>query len=530
MANKFKILVSDKLSQTGLDILSKSSVLEVDVKTGMTPDELIKIIPDYHGLIIRSGTKVTAEVVKAAKNLKVVGRAGAGVDNVDIPAASKKGIAVENTPGGNTVTTGEHTIALMCALARNVPQGTASTRDGKWNRKLVGVELMNKTLGVIGTGRVGSVVVSIAHGFKMHCIAYDPFISQDKAEELGVELVELDEIYKRSDFISVHSPLTDQTRHMLSDEQFGKMKEGVRIINCARGGIIDEAALVRAIENGKVAGAALDVFEKEPPDADNPLLTMPQVICTPHLGASTGEAQENVAIAVAKQMVAFFENGLILNAVNVPAIDPELLKHIEPYLNLAQKMGSMLAQICGQGIKEIEIASSGEIADVDMKPLATSVLRGFLSFVSGDEINFVNAPFIAEERGIDVKTTVSKKAHDFTGLLTISVTTDEGKNSISGTIFGKKEPRIVNIDGVHIEAVPEGQMLVFTNKDKPGVIGAVGSYLGKTGINIAQFRLGRTAPLKEAVCIVNVDSAISDEVLEGFLKIPNIIKAWTVKL
>ncbi len=530
MTQKFKILVSDKLSQSGLDILSKSSVLKVDVKTGMSPEELIKTIPVYHGLIIRSGTKVTAEVIKAAKNLKVVGRAGAGVDNIDIPAATKKGIAVENTPGGNSVTTAEHTIALMCALARNVPQGTESTRSGKWDRKLVGVELNKKTLGIIGTGRVGSVVVSIAQSFKMHCIACDPFISKDKAEQFGVELVELDEIFRRSDFISIHSPLTEQTHHMLSDDQFDKMKEGVRIINCARGGIVDEAALVRALESGKVAGAALDVFEKEPPDADNPLLKMPQVICTPHLGASTGEAHENVAKAVAKQMVLFFEDGLILNAVNVPAIDPELLKRIEPYLILAQKIGSILAQICGHGIKEIEIASSGEIADVDMKPLATSVLRGFLSYIAGDEINFVNAPSIAQERGIDVKTTVSKKAHDFTGLLTISVTTDEGTNSISGTIFGKKEPRIVNIDGVHIEAVPEGQMLIFTNRDKPGVIGAVGTYLGENGINIAQFRLGRTAPLKEAVCIVNVDSAISDEVLEGFLKIPNIIKAWTVKL
>ncbi|GMT43103.1 MAG: D-3-phosphoglycerate dehydrogenase [bacterium] len=530
MNKKYKVLVSDKLSETGLDILRGCPLLDVDVKTGMTPEELIKTIPDYDGIIIRSGTKVTAKVIEAAKKLKIVGRAGAGVDNVDIPEATKKGIAVENTPGGNTVTTAEHTISLMCALARNIPQGTASVKSGEWNRKLTGVELMGKTLGVVGIGRVGSIVVNRAQGFRMRCIAFDPFISKDKAEELGVELVELDEVWKRSDFISVHSPLTDATRGMIGAPQFAKMKKSVRIINCARGGIIDEAALAEAIKSGQVAGAALDVFEKEPPAKDNQLTSLPQVICTPHLGASTGEAQENVALAVARQMVAFFQEGVILNAVNVPPVDPELLKKIEPYLKLAEKMGSFISQISGHGVREIEIASSGEIADIDMKPLANSVLRGFLAFAAGEEVNFINAPIVAQERGIEVKTTVSSKVHDFIGLLTVKVLTDEGEQFVSGTIFGKKEPRIVNIDSVHIEAEPEGYMLVFTNRDKPGVIGRIGGYLGSKEINIGQFRLGRSGPMKNAVCIVNIDSPLTQEMLDDIKGISDVLQAWMVKL
>ena len=530
MAQKHKVLVSDKLSETGLEILRACPVIEVDVKTGMKPDELIKTIPPYEGIIIRSGTKVTKEVLDAATKLKIVGRAGAGVDNVDIPAASKKGVAVENTPGGNTVTTGEHTFALLCALARNIPQGTASVKSGNWDRKLAGVELMGKTLGVVGIGRVGSIVVSRAQGFKMHCIAYDPFISNEKAEEIGVELVTLDQIWEKADFISIHSPLTEQTKHMISTEQFKKMKKSVRIINCARGGIIDEEALAKSINDGHVAGAALDVFENEPPGEDNPLVNLPQVICTPHLGASTGEAQENVAIAVAKQMVAFFEEGQILNAVNVPAVDPELLKSISPYLTLAERMGSFLAQISEHGIKEIEIASSGEIADIDIKPLATSVLRGFLACIIGEEINFINAPFVAEERGIEVKTSVSHKAHDFTGMLSVKVVSDEGDHYLSGTIFGKKEPRIVNIDGIYIEAEPVGNMLVFTNNDVPGVIGNVGSYLASKNINIGQFRLGRIGPKQYAMSIVNIDEALTTQMLDDIKKIPDILHAWMIKI
>jgi D-3-phosphoglycerate dehydrogenase len=530
MADKHKVLVCDKLSESGLKILRKSSAIKVDVKTGMSPEELIKTIPGYEGIIIRSGTKVTKAVLDAASKLKIIGRAGAGVDNVDINAASKKGVAVENTPGGNTVTTAEHTIALLCAVARNIPQGTASVKSGKWDRKLSGVELMGKTLGVVGMGRVGSIVASRAQGFKMRCIAFDPYISQEKVEELGVELVSLDDLWKRADFISVHSPLTPQTKHMISTEQFKKMKKGVRIINCARGGIIDEAALAEAIKSGQVAGAALDVFENEPPDENNPLIALPEVICTPHLGASTGEAQENVAIAVARQMVSFFEYGLIENAVNVPAVDPELLKSIGPYLTLAEKMGSFLAQISEGGTKEIEIASSGEIADIDMKPLATSVLRGFLACIIGEEINFVNAPFVAEERGIEVKTTVSHKAHDFTGLLSVKVVSDKGEHSLGGTIFGKKEPRIVYIDGIYIEAEPEGNMLVFTNYDKPGVIGHLGTYLASKKINIGQFRLGRTGPKKHAMSIVNIDEPLTREMLDDIRKIPDIMQAWMIKI
>jgi len=530
MSEKFRVLVSDKLSENGLDILRACPKIEAEVKTGMTPEELIETIPDYDGIIIRSGTKVTADVVKAAKRLKVVGRAGAGVDNVDVPAASKAGIAVENTPGGNTVTTAEHTFALLVSLARNIPQGTAGVKAGEWNRKLLGIELKGKTLGLIGLGRVGSVVVRCAQGLLMNCIAYDPFISMEHAEELGVEVVEMDEIFSRSDFITIHSPLTEKTRHMISDEQFAKMKDGVRVVNCARGGIIDEAALLRALESGRVGGAALDVFEKEPPPEGYPLTAHPKVICTPHLGASTGEAQENVAIAVADQMVAYAETGAIVNAVNVPAVDPELLKQIQPYLTLAEKTGSMLAQIIEGGVKEIEIAASGEIADVDMKPMATSVLKGFLSVIIGDDVNFVNAPLLAEERGIIVKTSSSQTAHNFTGLLAVKVLTDTEEHTVSGTIFGKTEPRIVNINGVYIEAVPEGHIIFFTNRDKPGVIGAIGTYLAERKINIAQFRLGRTAALDRAVCLVNIDSSLAPEMLEGIQKLEHVEKAWMINL
>lgn len=530
MGVKHKVLVSDDVSENGIEILRKSPVLEVDVKIGLKKEELIKIVGDYEGLIIRSATKVTADVISAAKNLKVVGRAGAGVDNVDIAVASKRGIAVENTPGGNTVTTGEHTFALICSLARNIPQGTASTKAGKWDRKLIGVELLGKTLGVVGIGRVGSVVVKRAQGFQMHCIAFDPFISAEKAAEIGVELVSLDELYKRADFISVHSPLTEETKHMISAKQFAIMKKGVRIVNCARGGIIKEDDLAEAIKSGKVGGAALDVFEQEPPSADNPLLQLSQVICTPHLGASTNEAQENVAIAIAHQVVAFFEDGVIMNAVNVPDVDPEVLKKIKPYLSLAEKLGKFVSHVGGKGVREIEVATSGELAEVDMKPLATSALKGFLSHFAGDDVNFVNAPFVAKERGIDVKTSVSKKAINYAGLLTINVKTDEGENTISGTIFGKEDARITSINGIHIEAVPEGNMLMFTNVDKPGVIGALGTYLGQKGINIGQFHLGRSAPLKDAISIVNVDSELDKSVVEGVVKIPNMLKAWAIKL
>jgi len=530
MSKKFKVLVSDKLSDNGLEILGNCSKIEVDVNIGMSPDELIKTIPDYDGIIIRSGTKVTADVIDAADRLKVVGRAGAGVDNVDIPSASKKGIAVENTPGGNTQTTGEHTFALLIALARNIPQGTASIKNGEWNRKLIGTELKGKTLGLIGFGRVGSVVVQSAKGFFMECIAYDPFISKEKADEMGVTLCEVDDILKKSDFITVHTPLTDKTRHMISTKQFEMMKNGVRIINCARGGIIDEEALLKAIDSGKVAGAALDVFENEPPSADDPIVKNSKVICTPHLGASTNEAQENVAIAVANQMVAYAESGAIINAVNVPAVDPEILKRIEPYLTLGEKIGSLLAQITDGSIKEIEIASSGDIADVDIKPLSTSVLKGFLSNISDDGVNFVNAPFIAEERGIVVKSSSSSSAHNFTGLLTVKVITENMEQSVSGTIFGRKEPRIVNINGVYVEAVPEGSVLVFTNIDKPGVIGAVGTALGRHGVNIGQFRLGRSDDLGTAISLVNIDAPITDEALEDIKALENIQKAWMIEL
>jgi len=524
-----KVLVSDNLDKIGVDILKKGG-LDVTVKTGMTPDELKKEIKKYDGLVIRSATKVTADVIAAADNLKVVGRAGSGLDNVDKPAASKKGIVVMNTPGGNTVTTAEHALSMMMSLARNIPQATASLKAGKWEKKKFGgVELFKKTLGVIGMGAIGSQVAKRAIALGMTVLGYDPFLSKDRAEELGVEVATLDKIYKSSDFITIHSPLTPETKGLINARTIKKMKDGVRIINCARGGIVDEKALCDALKSGKVAGAALDVFEKEPPES-NPLLELDNFICTPHLGASTTEAQVNVAVAVAEQIVDYLVNGVVRNAVNVPSVAPDVLPKVQPYLGLAEKLGSFIAQMHETGLNAVTVEYHGEVAELDSTPITTAVLKGILSRVMEEAVNYVNAPFVAKDRGIEVKEVKSSDAGDYPSLIRVSTQSGKKKFLLAGALFVKRDPRIVQIDNYTLEVVPEGDMLVLMNNDKPGVIGNVGTLLGENNINIARMQFGRERPGGKAISVVSVDTMPSKKVMDKLRALPNVLSVTHVKL
>ena len=525
-----KVLVTDDLSEKGIEILKREDDIEVNVKVGLSMEDLIAKMPDYDALIIRSGTKVTADVIDVADNLRVIGRAGIGVDNVDIDAASKRGIVVMNTPEGNIITTAEHTISMMLALSRNIPQANAYVKSKGWKKKgFIGVEVFNKTLGVIGLGRIGRVVVKRAHGLEMNVIAYDPFISKDTAHKIGVELVDMDELLRRSDYITVHVPKTEGTIHLIGAKEFGMMKKGVKIINCSRGSIVDEEALYQAIVDKQVSGAALDVFEKEPP-VDNPLLELDEVICTPHLGASTGEAQENVAIAVAEQIVDFLKKGEIRNAINVPSIDVEDLSKIRPFLSLAEKLGGFQGQLVEGGIREVTVKYSGDVIDLGVKLVTASVLKGLLQVFVESSVNLVNASLIAEERGIRVLETTSSEVEDFTSLIGVKIKTDKEEREIDGTIFGKEEPRIVRVDDYHIEAIPFGNMLFFSNVDAPGVIGRIGMILGNNNINIAGMHLGRTKAHGKAVAIVNVDSPVTEQALKEIMNMPDIIYAKRITL
>lgn len=526
-----KVLISDSMSDRCVEIFKNAPGLQVDVNTKLKPEELKKVIKDYHGLVVRSATKVTAEIIEAADNLKVIGRAGTGVDNIDMQAATKKGIVVMNTPGGNTITTAEHAVSMLMALARKIPQATASMRKGEWEKKkFEGTEVTSKTLGILGVGNIGSVVADRAQGLKMNVIAYDPYLSQDAANRMGVEPVSLDELYKRSDFISIHVPLTNETKGAVNKDAFAKMKKGVKIINCARGGIVNEKDLCNAIKSGIVSGAAMDVFEKEPALPDNPLLQMEEVILTPHLGASTAEAQENVAIAIAEQIVDYLVKGTIRNAVNVPSVPAELLASLSPYITLAEKLGSFQGQILKGGIEEVVVEYSGDVVSYDVAPVTIAAIKGLLDQLMDQQVNFVNAPFVAKERGIKVIEIKSSRAIDFASSITIKVKTKESENLIEGALFGKKEPRIVRIDKFFLDAVPEGYLLVLNNYDKPGVIGNVGTLLGTGNINIARLHLGRQAIGGEAVSVWNIDMPLPAELLSKLLKLPNMISAKVVKL
>ena len=526
-----KVLISDSMSERCVEIFKNAPGLQVDVNTKLKPEELKKVIKDYHALVVRSATKVTAQIIEAADNLKVVGRAGTGVDNIDMQAATKKGIVVMNTPGGNTITTAEHAVSMLMALARKIPQATASMRKGEWEKKkFEGTEVTSKTLGILGVGNIGSVVADRAQGLRMNVIAYDPYLSQEAANRMGVELVSLNELYKKSDFISIHVPLTNETKNLVNKDAFAKMKKGVKIINCARGGIVNEKDLCDAIKAGIVSSAALDVFEKEPTPPDNPLLQMEEVILTPHLGASTAEAQENVAIAIAEQIVDYLIKGTIRNAVNVPSVPAELLANLGPYITLAEKLGIFQGQILKGGIEEVTIEYSGDVVSYDVAPVTIAAIKGLLDQLMDQQVNFVNAPFVAKERGIKVIEIKSSRAIDFASSITIKVKTKEEENLIEGALFGKKEPRIVRIDKFFLDAVPEGYLLVLHNYDKPGVIGNVGTLLGSGNINIARLHLGRQAVGGEAVSVWNIDTPLPTDLLSKLLKLPHMISAKVVRL
>lgn len=524
-----KVLVSDSLSQRGIDILKKAG-LEVDVRTGMKPDELKACIGEYHGLVIRSATKVTSEIIEAAGNLKVIGRAGSGLDNVDKTAATKKGIVVMNTPGGNTITTAEHTIALMFALARQIPQATASMKSGKWDKKsFMGIELYMKTLGIVGIGNIGKQVAIRAQAFGMNVIGYDPYLSEDNAKEIGIEKVELSELFSRSDFITFHTPITAETKNIVNKNTIQGMKDGVRIINCARGGIINEADIYEALKGGKVAGVALDVFENEPP-GDNPLLTVDNVICTPHLGASTEEAQENVAVAVAEQIADYLVHGVIRNAVNFPSVPAEQVHKLQPYLTLAERLGSFASQVFEGAVTEITIEYRGDASELNTAPLTIAAVKGFLTPILEETVNFVNAPIIAKERGIGVQEMKSADAGDYQSAIVIRIKSDGKENVLAGTLFSRKDPRIIKINNYPVEIVPEGNMLFIYNNDRPGVIGNIGSYLGQCNINIARMHFGRETAGGRAISVVSIDTPVTQAQLGEIKKMPNILSAKVVNL
>lgn len=524
-----KVLISDNISPKCIEII-KNAGLKVDVKTDLTHDELKNCIGEYHGLIIRSATKVTADIINAARNLKVIGRAGSGLDNVDKVTATKRGIVVMNTPGGNTITTAEHTIALIVSLARLIPQATMSMKSGKWEKKkFMGVELFNKTLGIIGIGNIGSQVAKRMQGFAMNIIAYDPFLSEDKAKSMGVEKVEFEDLLRRSDFITIHTPLTPETKNMINKDTIKLMKTGVRIINCARGGIINETDLYDALVEGKVAGAALDVFEKEPP-SDNPLIKLDNVICTPHLGASTKEAQENVAIAIAEQIVDYLVHNIIRNAVNFPSIPADQVTRLQPYINLAEKLGGFASQIFEGGVTELTIEYQGDAATINTAPVTIAVIKGFLTPILEETVNFVNAPVIAKERGIEVKEIKSSDEGDYQSLIGLRLKAKDKESYFAGTLFSKKDPRIVAIDNFKVEIVPEGELLFMYNNDKPGVIGNIGTLLGKNDINIARMHFGRETPGGMAISVVSIDTPASAELLDEIKKLPNILSIKQIRL
>jgi len=525
-----KVLVSDPLSKKGLEILGKAKNLKYDIKSGLPPEELKKIITEYDGIIIRSETKLKAEIIEAGDRLKVIGRAGIGLDNVDLSAATKKGIVVMNTPQENAIAAAEHTIAMMLSISRKIPQATSSMKAGKWEKKkFMGVELYNKTIGIIGIGIIGTIVTDRARALKMRVVAYDPYISKEVAEKKGVDLVSLDELLTRSDFISVHTPLTEETRNLIDKNAFRKMKNGVILINCARGGIVNEKDLYEAIKGGKVAGAALDVFEEEPA-IGNPLFELEEVISTPHLGASTAEAQENVAIAIAQQMVDYLILGEARNAVNLPMVSPDILPFMKPYLKLGEKLGSFLGQISNYAIEEVVIEYHGEVVEYGTRPITTSVLKGLLTPFVRETVNFVNAQVIAKERGIRITESTSDDAEDFTSLIAITARSKMEQNYIAGTLFGRKELRIVKLNDFFIEAIPEGYILLVNNYDRPGVIGNIGAALGSRNINIATMQFGRDQMGGNAISLLHLDTPLPTGMLGEILRLPNIISVRQIQL
>ncbi len=518
----FKVLITDKLSEEGMAVFKAEKDFQTAEHINNTPEELKKILPDYDAWVIRSGTNATADLIQAGTKLKIIGRAGVGVDNVDLQAATKRGIIVMNTPDGNTISTSEHTIAMLMSMARLIPQAHQSLKEKKWERsKFTGCELNGKILGIVGLGRIGTKVARIAMGLGMRILAYDPFVDPSKAKGHEFEIVTLEDLIKRSDFITVHTPLTPETKGLLGKKEIDLMKNGVRLVNCARGGIIDETALYEGLKSGKIAGAALDVFEKEPP-FESPLLTLDNIVFVPHLGAATKEAQVNVAVVVAEQMVEALKGGRVLNAINMPSLDPKVLEELKPYLTLMEKIGSFQSQLTGSYIKKIHVEYCGEVTKYDTKPLTLSLVKGILQKGLIESVNYVNALVIAKERGYEISVTVDNSVKDYSSLVTVSTEGEKGKHSISGTVFGKSEYRIVNLDGNATDFTPEGNMIWMDHLDRPGIIGKLGTILGTNGVNIAGLHVGRQMTGGKAIAMVNVDNEVPEKVMAELREIPDI--------
>ncbi|MDR9853784.1 phosphoglycerate dehydrogenase [Paenibacillus sp. VCA1] len=529
----FKVLVSDPISDLGIQQLMDAADVQVEKKTGLGEDELAAIIGEYDALLVRSQTRVTEKIMEAGSKLKVVGRAGVGVDNIDLEAATKRGIIIINAPDGNTITTCEHTFAMMMALARHIPQAYAKTIGGVWDRKsFLGVELRNKTLGVLGMGRIGSEVAKRAKAFGMNILAFDPFLTQERAEKMEVKLASVDDIVRNADFMTVHTPLTPDTRHMISRPQFEVMKKGMRIVNCARGGIIDELALVEAIDEGIVAGAAFDVFESEPPQKDHPFLSHPKIIVTPHLGASTVEAQENVAIDVSEEVLHILRNEPFKNAVNMPPVAASVMSRLQPYFAIGEKLGSFAAQSANQAVNEIHVDYAGDLSDVDTLPLTRYIVKGVLAHHLGDEnVNIVNGMHLAKSRDINVVVTQASKSKGFTNLLTVTLKTQNDEETlVAGTLLNGYGERIVQINKFPVDVAPEGHQILISHHDKPGMIGSVGTLLGQNDVNIASMQVGRKIIGGEAIMILTVDKAVQKDVLTQLTTLPGLNSAIEITL
>lgn len=528
----FKVLVSDPISDLGISLLVEASDITIDKKTGLSEDELVAIIDEYDALLVRSQTRVTERIMTAGKNLKVIGRAGVGVDNIDLEAATKRGIIVINAPDGNTITTCEHTFAMMMALARHIPQAYMKTVSGVWDRKsFVGVELRNKVLGVLGMGRIGSEVAARAKAFGMEVYGYDPFLTQERADKQGVRLASVEDIIRDADFITVHTPLTPETRHMIGKEQLARIKPGVRIVNCARGGIIDEQALVEAIDAGRVAGAAFDVFEEEPPAQEHPFLKHPKIIVTPHLGASTVEAQENVAIDVSEQLLHILRGEAFKNAVNMPPVPADILSKLEPYFTLGKKLGSFVSQLAHGPVQEIAVSYAGDLADVDTQPLTRRIVEGVLAHHLGaDQVNVVNAMHLAKTRGVNIVITQTHASKGFTNQFSVTLRTDIEERLVSGTQLNGFGSRITQIDGFSVDLEPQGHVLLISHEDKPGIIGRVGTLLGNNDINIATMQVGRKLAGGAAIMVLGVDKDVNKEVLKQLTDLPDLRKAKVIHL
>ena len=529
---KDKVLVSDKISQDGLKILTEKGGFQVDFLPASSQEEIKEIIPDYVAWIVRSRSQATGDIIERAAKLQVIGRAGVGLDNVDVETATKRGIVVMNTPGGNTISTAEHAISMLLSLSRLIPAADASMKAGVWDKKkFTGVEVQGKTLGVIGLGRIGQEVARRMLGFEMRVLGYDPYVTSERIANLGIEAASVDQICQEADFITVHTPLTDETRALINADRINQMKPTTRIVNCARGGIVDEAALIEALQNKRIAGAALDVFETEPLPKDHPLRTISNVTITPHIAASTTEAQENVAIQVAEQIVDFLQNGTIRNAANAPSMEARLLKTMRPYLSLAEQLGKFLGQFVKDKVKRLEVRMSGSVLDYPLAPITTAGVMGFLRPKTDAPVNYVNAMNVARTRGIEVLETRRTELFQYTNLITLETQTESGQTTrVSGTLFTPERPRIVILNNRHFDAEPTGNLLVIENQDVPGIIGAVCTVLGNHAINIGQMTWGRTQPGAVAMTIVNLDNVISPSVITEIAALPNVMSAQLIRL